>query len=87
LNLDMDGLLKALGGLAAVLVPLWLIARAMRGGSARGQGGRRLTIGEVVALDQRRRVVLVRCDGRELLLLTGGSQDTVIGWLPERPAS
>jgi hypothetical protein len=32
-------------------------------------------------------VVLVRCDGRGLLLLTGGAQDTVIGWLPDTPAA
>lgn len=28
-----------------------------------------------------RRLVLVRCDGREALLLTGGAQDVVVGWL------
>ncbi len=84
--LDTDGMLKAMGALAAVLVPLWLAARAVRGSRSSGGGGRRLAIGEVVALDSRRRIVLLRCDGRDLLLLTGGSQDAVIGWLPERPA-
>jgi hypothetical protein len=29
-------------------------------------------------------VVLLRCDGRNLLLLTGGGQDLVLGW-PEAP--
>jgi flagellar protein FliO/FliZ len=85
LILDMDGLLKALGALAALLVPLWLGARAVRGGRQAGRTGRRLGIAEVLALDTRRRLVLVRCDGREVLLLTGGSQDAVLGWLPERP--
>jgi flagellar protein FliO/FliZ len=33
-------------------------------------------------LDGRRRLVLVSCDGRTLLLLTGGPQDVVLGWLP-----
>ena len=83
--LDMDGLLKALGALAALLVPLCLGARAVRGGRQVGRTGRRLGIAEVLALDTRRRLVLVRCDGREVLLLTGGSQDAVLGWLPERP--
>jgi flagellar protein FliO/FliZ len=82
LILDMDGMLKAFGALAALLVPLWLGARAIRG---RGPAGRRLSIAEVIALDARRRLVLVRCDGREVLLLTGGGQDAVLGWLPERP--
>ncbi len=85
--IDQDGLLKALGALAAVLVPIWLGARALRGGGTRGgRAGRRLAIAEVVALDARRRLVLVRCDGRELLLLTGGGQDAVVGGLPEHPA-
>ena len=84
--LDMDGLLKALGALAALLVPLWLGARVMRGRGPAGRPGRRLGIAEVIALDARRRLVLVRCDGREVLLLTGGGQDAVLGWLPERPS-
>ena len=37
---------------------------------------------ESVALDTRRRLVLVRCDEKSLLLLTGGAQDQVVGWLP-----
>ena len=36
--LDMDGMLKAFGALAALLVPLWLGARAMRGRRA-GRAG------------------------------------------------
>lgn len=70
----------ALAGVLAVLV---LALRGLRAaGMARG-GARRLAIEEAVALDSRRRVVLLRCDGRDLLLLTGSGQDTVIGWLPD----
>ncbi|MBK1661981.1 hypothetical protein CKO45_27700 [Paracraurococcus ruber] len=54
--------------------------RARRGGP--GAPGRRLAVAEALALDPRRRLLLVRCDDRELLLLTGGGQDAVIGWLP-----
>jgi flagellar protein FliO/FliZ len=39
---------------------------------------------EVLALDARRRVIILRCDGREVLLLTGGPQDVCLGWLPPR---
>lgn len=84
--LDMDGSLRAFGALAALLVPVWLGARVLRGGRA-GRPGRRLRIEEAMALDARRRLVLVRCDGREVLLVTGGSQDTVLGWLPEQPGA
>ncbi|MDA8249456.1 MAG: flagellar biosynthetic protein FliO [Rhodospirillales bacterium] len=44
-----------------------------------------LALEQVLALDARRRIVLVRCGTRRLLLLTGGPQDVSLGWL-EPPA-
>ncbi len=44
-------------------------------------GGGRLAIAQSLALDPRRRLLVIRCDGRELLLLTGGPQDRMLGWL------
>jgi flagellar protein FliO/FliZ len=84
LILDPDAILKSVGALAAVALPVWLLARALRGGRPSRRAGRRLAVEEALALDARRRLMLVRCDGRHLLLLTGGGQDAVIGWLPER---
>ena len=79
------GVITAALALAGVLAALVLVLRGLRAaGVARG-GGRRLAVEEAIALDGRRRLVLVRCDGRPLLLLTGGAQDTVIGWLPAEP--
>lgn len=46
----------------------------------------RLALVQTVALDTRRRVNLLRCGERHLLLLTGGASDVVIGWLPDEPA-
>jgi flagellar protein FliO/FliZ len=43
----------------------------------------RLAVVQTLALDTRRRVHLLRCDGRHIAILTGGPQDLVIGWLPE----
>ena len=64
-----------------------LAARLARGaGLAPRAGAGRLRVEETLALDARRRLVLVRCDGRGLLLLTGGAQDQVVGWLPESGA-
>ena len=40
-----------------------------------------LALEQVLALDARRRLVLVRCGERRLLLLTGGAQDIPLGWL------
>ena len=45
----------------------------------------RLEITQALTLDPRRRLLLVRCDGRHLLILTGGTQDVSLGWL-EPPA-
>lgn len=89
--LDYTTWLQAGSALAAVLLLLWLAARGLRRSGLVARPGRRLTVQEVLAVDARRRLLLVRCDGRDLLLLTGGAQDAVVGWLPqgdvERPAS
>lgn len=76
-------LLQALLALALVLALAWGAARAARGTRLVQPQGRRLQVSESLALDQRRRLLLVRCDGRELLLLTGGAQDLVVDWLEQ----
>ncbi|MBL6454122.1 flagellar biosynthetic protein FliO [Belnapia sp. T6] len=73
---------QAGGALLAVLLILALLARGLRAGGLAARPGRRLAVQEVLALDSRRRVLLLRCDGREALLLTGGGQDALLGWLP-----
>src|SRR5271166_5009541 len=45
--------------------------------------GRKLVLCESIALDPRRRIHLVQCGQRQVVLLTGGGQDLVIGWLQE----
>lgn len=42
-----------------------------------------LRLQRVLALDARRRLSLVQVGERRVLLLTGGSQDQVVGWLPD----
>ncbi|MBW8269830.1 flagellar biosynthetic protein FliO [Caldovatus aquaticus] len=83
---DPASLAGALAALAAVLALIALLAWAARrsGLGAGARAGRRLVLVEVLALDPRRRLLLVRCDGREALLLTGGGQDALLGWLPAR---
>jgi flagellar protein FliO/FliZ len=69
-----------------VLGLILLLARGARwlglGDGGPRPGRRRLGLQEVLPLDGRRRLVLLRCDGREALLLTGGAQDVMLGWLP-----
>lgn len=45
--------------------------------------GRTLILRESIALDPRRRVHLVQCGERRVVLLTGGGRDLVIGWMQE----
>jgi flagellar protein FliO/FliZ len=82
-------IVTAFGALAAVLTLVWLATKAARWGglAPRVAGGRRLMVQDALALDARRRLTLVRCDGRTVLLLTGGAQDLVVGWMPEQWSS
>ncbi|UPY38717.1 hypothetical protein [Sediminicoccus sp. KRV36] len=78
-------ILQAVAALAAVLLLAWGAARiARRRGLATAVPGR-LNIRSVQALDARRRLVLIACDGREALLLTGPAGDQMLGWLPPPP--
>ena len=75
-----------LAALFGVLALIWLMQRIARvGGYGRRHSGSRLAVVETLSLDPRRRLQLVRCDARCVLLLTGGVQDLVIGW--SEPAS
>lgn len=82
----MDTNAFLLGGLVLVALCAGLLAlpRLIRkfGFDPAARPGRRLAVIEAAALDPRRRLVLARCDGREVLLLLGGPTDTVVGWLP-----
>jgi flagellar protein FliO/FliZ len=73
--------LTAAGALMAVLGLLWLTARLARRGGLAGAGLRRVSLVETTPIDSRRRLVILRVDGREALLLTGGPQDSFLGWL------
>ncbi len=76
-------MLSAVAALAAVLLAVLLAGRGARMlRLARPGGTGRLRVLETLALDPRRRLHLVACDGRTVVLLTG-TQDAVVGWLPE----
>ena len=65
------------------LIPALLGYRRSRHLARPSTQAQRLQLRDTIALDPRRRVHLVACDGRLVLLLTGGSQDIVVGWLSE----
>lgn len=65
--------------LGLMLVVLWALRRFNIGGMvARPGARRRLAVVETMVVDTRRRLVLVRRDGIEHLLMIGGPQDVVI---------
>lgn len=73
-----------------VLALVWLAGRMARfGGLARRRPGGNgpLAVEDVLAIDVRRRLHLIRCERRRLLLLTGGSQDIVVGWVDPEDAT
>jgi flagellar protein FliO/FliZ len=82
--MNYDNYLQALVALVAVLALItalaWL-ARRMGWAGVRGAGGRRdrrLSISEVLAVDNRRRLILVKRDAVEHLLLIGGAGDVIV---------
>ena len=82
--LDATTIIQAGAALAAVLMLAWGAARlARRRGLVTATPGR-LAIRAACPLDARRRLILIACDGREALLLTGPAGDQFLGWLPAR---
>jgi flagellar protein FliO/FliZ len=84
--IDYLRFLAALGfvlGLIALLA--WLAAR-YRLGSVAAKGARRLAVVEALPIDPRRRLVLVRCDDCEYLLLLGQDGNRLIGPAGGTPA-
>lgn len=53
------------------------------GWKTQSRSDRTLVLRESIALDPRRRVHLVQCGQRQVVLLTGGAQDLVIGWIQD----
>ena len=85
MTVDLATLLPAIAALAGVIALVQLAERLARfSGFAGRRGGRgeRLAVEEALSLDGRRRLAVVRCGAARVLLLTGGPQDVVVGWLP-----
>jgi flagellar protein FliO/FliZ len=77
----MNQWISVAGALALVLGLLWIVARLARLGGLATTGPRRIRVVEATPVDSRRRAVILRVDGREALLITGGPQDSFIAWL------
>lgn len=80
--LDTSSLAQMAAALGAVLLLIWGASQWAGRRKAVFRPGGRLGVRAVCAVDPRRRLVLIACDGREALLLTGPAGDQFLGWLP-----
>jgi flagellar protein FliO/FliZ len=83
-DLTVQSILTGITSLAAIIAFIVLITRLMRHRllPVTGQAARALKLCETLSIDPRRRVLLLECEGSKVLLLTGGNQDQVLGWMP-----
>ena len=85
MSIGASSIATAMAALIGVLGLIWMAARIARLGglTRRTAAGGTMGVEDVLALDTRRRLHLIRCGGRRVLVLTGGPQDVVVGWLDE----
>ena len=81
--MDLIDISRIVFALIAVLGMIGLTAFIARRAGLSGGGislskDKRLSVSETMAVDARRRVIIVKCDGREHLLLLGATGETVI---------
>jgi flagellar protein FliO/FliZ len=76
--IDWARALFALIATLALIVGAAYAARRLGMLQPGGQGPKRLKVSESLMIDPRRRLVIVRCDGREHLLLLGPGGDVVV---------
>ena len=88
MSTTLSSLIPTLTALGVVLVLIFISGRVVRWTgldrfSARQRSGHRarMAISETLVLDRARRLHIIRCEGRDLLLLTGGPTDQVVGWV------
>ena len=84
MNSTLTSVLTACAALVAVLGLIWLAARLARASKlvTLPSSQRSLAVREILMLDSRRRLYVIGCQNRAVLLLTGGGNDVVVGWLP-----
>jgi len=85
--MSIHDILTTVAALAAVVAMILLVRFGTRWFSLlsrRSAAHGALSVEASLALDPRRRLNLIDCDGHRLLLLTGGPSDVILGWLPPR---
>ena len=88
--MPIHDILTTLAALAAVIVMILLVrygSRLVGLMPSRAAPHGVLSLEASLALDPKRRLSLIDCDGHRMLLLTGGPSDVLLGWLPAAAAT
>jgi flagellar protein FliO/FliZ len=83
--LVLVGVLGAIGLLAHAIQRGWILQN-LTGLKHLTASQRRLSISETMVIDPRRRVVVVKCDDTEHILLLGTEREMLLSSQPARPA-
>jgi flagellar protein FliO/FliZ len=80
-----QSLVLVFGALIGVLALIGVAAKLLQISPWRPKPppGRTLILRETISLDPRRRLHLVQCGQRQVVLLTGAGQDIVVGWMQD----
>ena len=80
-----QSILLVVGVLIGVIALIGAVAKLVQfsGWRPQSRSSRTLILRESIALDPRRRIHLVQCGPRQVILLTGGGQDLIIGWMQD----
>jgi flagellar protein FliO/FliZ len=84
---DWARALFALIATLALIVGAAYVARRLGMLQPGAQGPKRMRVAETLLLDTRRRIVIVRVDDREHVLLLGPGGDLVMGEMAAKPAA
>jgi flagellar protein FliO/FliZ len=78
------GLLGAIGLLALAIQRGWIL-KNITGLRYMKPEERRLKVSETLVIDPRRRVVIVKCDDEEYVVLLGAESETLLSTQPAKP--
>jgi flagellar protein FliO/FliZ len=83
-QMPLSDMLSAAGALGLVIGLIALLRFGTRFLGSRTGASRdsRLSLAAHLAVDGKRRLLLVQCDGGQVLLLTGGASDVMLAWTP-----
>ena len=89
--MDSGANLSVLVALSLVILSVMILGQLARKGwlpfgTIARQGDKRLSVASVLAIDTKRRLMIIQCDGREALVLLSSNRETMLGWLDgDRP--